>query len=112
MRPYQLSDEVEKLLHEKSVAGRSAWTLFDETTADLRFRSRTRPDRVRTMHRLSDRRCGGRAALDRRGFGRNVRLFGLINNTSPRTRRSRPLARLRAADRQLANSSRTRWSTR
>ena len=29
-RPHQLSDEVEKLLHEKYVAGRAAWTrLFD-----------------------------------------------------------------------------------
>jgi oligoendopeptidase F len=37
-RPHQLSDEVEKLLHEKSVAGRAAWTrLFDETIASLRF---------------------------------------------------------------------------
>ncbi len=37
-RPHQLSDEVEKLLHEKYVAGRAAWTrLFDETIADLRF---------------------------------------------------------------------------
>ena len=31
-RPHQLSDELERLLHEKSVAGRAAWTrLFDET---------------------------------------------------------------------------------
>jgi len=37
-RPHQLSDEIEKLLHEKYVAGRAAWTrLFDETIADLRF---------------------------------------------------------------------------
>ncbi|HKR20214.1 MAG TPA: oligoendopeptidase F, partial [Stellaceae bacterium] len=37
-RPYQLSDELEKLLHEKAVAGRAAWTrLFDETNAALRF---------------------------------------------------------------------------
>ena len=38
MRPHQLSGEIEKLLHEKRVAGRSAWIrLFDETMADLRF---------------------------------------------------------------------------
>ncbi len=37
-KPYQLSDEVEKLLHEKSVVGHSAWMrLFDETIANLRF---------------------------------------------------------------------------
>ena len=33
-RPHQLSDELEKLLHEKEVTGRSAWSrLFDETVA-------------------------------------------------------------------------------
>ena len=37
-RPHQLSDEIEQLLHEREVAGRSAWTrLFDETMADIRF---------------------------------------------------------------------------
>jgi oligoendopeptidase F len=38
MRPHQLSDDIERLLHEKYVAGRAAWTrLFDETMASLRF---------------------------------------------------------------------------
>ncbi len=38
MRPHQLEDAVEAILHEKSVTGRSAWTrLFDETLAGLRF---------------------------------------------------------------------------
>ena len=38
-RPHQLSDELEKMLLEKSVTGRSAWIrLFDETMADLRFK--------------------------------------------------------------------------
>ena len=37
-RPHQLADDLEKLLHEKSVTGRAAWTrLFDETMAGLRF---------------------------------------------------------------------------
>ena len=37
-RPHQLSDELEKALHEKHVTGRSAWVrLFDETMAALRF---------------------------------------------------------------------------
>ena len=36
-RPHQLSDELEKLLHEKEVTGRSAWNrLFDETIAGMR----------------------------------------------------------------------------
>jgi len=86
MRPYQLSGELEKLLHEKSVAGRSAWTrLFDETIADLRFpfrgRDLTEPE---AMHLLSDRDGAVRkeAAFGiGEVFGRNARLFGLITNT-------------------------------
>ena len=55
-RPYQLSDDLEKLLHEKSVVGRAAWMrLFDETMAGLRFpfrgRDLTEPE---AMHLLSD----------------------------------------------------------
>src|ERR1700757_4403634 len=63
-RPHQLSDEIERLLHEKSVAGRAAWSrLFDETIAELRFpfrgRELTEPE---AMHLLSDRtaRCAAR----------------------------------------------------
>ncbi len=37
-RPYQLSDELEELLHEKSITGQQAWQrLFDETLAGLKF---------------------------------------------------------------------------
>lgn len=37
-RPHQLDDDVERLLHEKSITGRAAWNrLFDETMARLRF---------------------------------------------------------------------------
>ena len=37
-KPYQLEDSLEKLLHEKSVTGRSSWSrLFDETMAGMRF---------------------------------------------------------------------------
>ena len=36
-RPHQLADDIEKLLHEKSVVGASAWSrLFDQTLAELR----------------------------------------------------------------------------
>ena len=38
-RPHQLEDRVEKLFHEKSVTGASAWRrLFDETVSSMRFR--------------------------------------------------------------------------
>ncbi len=37
-RPHQLSDELERLLHEKEVTGRAAWSrLFDETVAGMRM---------------------------------------------------------------------------
>jgi oligoendopeptidase F len=37
-KPYQLSDEMEKFLHDKSVVGTAAWNrLFDETMAGLTF---------------------------------------------------------------------------
>ncbi|WP_377507180.1 M3 family oligoendopeptidase [Octadecabacter sp. R77987] len=38
MRPYQLSDELEKFLHDQSTVGAAAWNrLFDETIAGLTF---------------------------------------------------------------------------
>ena len=38
MKPHQLSDELEKFLHDQSVVGSSAWNkLFDETIAALEF---------------------------------------------------------------------------
>jgi len=44
-RPYQLSDEVEKILHDRDVTGAGAWMrMFDEATAKLRF-----PFRGRTL---------------------------------------------------------------
>jgi oligoendopeptidase F len=85
-RPHQLADELEKLLHEKSVAGRAAWMrLFDETIAELRFpfrgRELTEPE---AMHLLSDRDGAVRkeAALSiGEVLGNQGRLFSLITNT-------------------------------
>jgi oligoendopeptidase F len=38
MKPYQLSDELERFLHDQSVVGAAAWNrLFDETMAGLRI---------------------------------------------------------------------------
>ncbi len=38
MKPYQLSDELEKFLHDQSVVGAAAWNrLFDETMAGLQI---------------------------------------------------------------------------
>ena len=85
-RPYQLSDEIERLLHEKSVAGRSAWSrLFDETEAALRFRIGSKDlTSSEALHLLSDRnpdkrRTAAKALGD--VFGKNARLFAHITNT-------------------------------
>ena len=85
-RPHQLSDEVEKLLHEKEVTGRSAWSrLFDETVAGLRVPVRGEALTVSAaLNKLSDRDRGVRrdaAAGIGAVFQDNIRLFGLVTNT-------------------------------
>ena len=86
MRPHQLSDELEKMLLEKSVAGRAAWMrLFDETVAELRFPFRGRElTEAEAMHLLTDPDGAVRreAALSIGDvLGRNGRVFALITNT-------------------------------
>ena len=85
-KPYQLSDEVEKLLHEKSVAGRSAWTrLFDETIAGLRFTiDKKKMTSAEAFNMLSMKEPAKRkkAALTiGEVFKENVSLFTLVTNT-------------------------------
>jgi oligoendopeptidase F len=85
-RPHQLSDELEKLLHEKEVTGRSAWSrLFDETIAALRIPLNGEAMTVSAaLNKLSDRDRKTREAAGRavgEVFGKNVRLFSLITNT-------------------------------
>ena len=85
-RPHQLSDELEKLLHEKEVTGRSAWSrLFDETMAALRVPVAGEELTVTdALNKLSDRDRSVREAAGRaigETFGRNIRLFSLITNT-------------------------------
>jgi oligoendopeptidase F len=85
-RPHQLSDEIEKLLHEKYVAGRAAWVrLFDETIADLRFPFRGKDlTESEALDLLSDADPEVRreAAIGiGEVLGKNARTFGLITNT-------------------------------
>jgi oligoendopeptidase F len=85
-RPHQLSDEAERLLHDKSVTGSSAWVrLFDETLAGLRFPiGRRRLTLSDTLNMLSDkdpaRRRDAAKALGK-VLGENERLFTLVINT-------------------------------
>ena len=85
-KPYQLSDDLEKMLHEKAVAGRSAWSrLFDESMAGLRFdvdgKTLTSSD---IMSQMSDAKSEVRKKAAKafgKGLGENIRLFSLITNT-------------------------------
>ena len=85
-RPHQLSDEIEKLLHDKSVVGRAAWTrLFDQTIDGLRFPIDGKElTSAEALHLMSDpdgavreRAAGALTEV----LGANVRCFALITNT-------------------------------
>ncbi len=85
-RPYQLSDELEKLLHEKYVVGRAAWTrLFDETVASLKFPVAGNDlSSAEALHLLSEPDAALRKEAARslgKVFGENARVFALITNT-------------------------------
>jgi oligoendopeptidase F len=85
-RPHQLSDEAEKLLHEKEVTGRSAWSrLFDETVAGMRVPVAGEELTVSAaLNKLSDRDRSVREAAGHavgEAFGSRVKLFALITNT-------------------------------
>ncbi len=85
-RPHQLSDELEQLLHEKSVSGAAAWNrLFDETMAGLRFKLGAEElTAEQTLHLLSDTDPAKRRAAAKslaKVFKQNIRLFALITNT-------------------------------
>lgn len=85
-RPHQLSDDVEKVLLEKSVTGAQSWCrLFDETIAALRVTLDGQSVTVgEALNRLSDT---DRSVRERAGkavgavFADNIRLFALITNT-------------------------------
>jgi oligoendopeptidase F len=85
-RPHQLSDEVERLLHEKYLTGRGAWNrLFDETVAELRFdidgQSLTSNDALNLLTDRDPKKRRAAAAGIAKGFKANQRLFALITNT-------------------------------
>ena len=86
MRPYQLSDELEKFLHDQSTVGASAWNrLFDETIAGLEFHigDETRGLEA-TLNDLTDQNRDTRETASRevaRVFGDNVKLFARVHNT-------------------------------
>ncbi|MGP1396731.1 MAG: M3 family oligoendopeptidase [Inquilinaceae bacterium] len=85
-RDHQLSDDLERLLHEKRVAGAGAWVrLFDETMAALRFPIGGRDlAAAEALNLLSNRDPAKRreaAVSIGRVLNDNVRLFTHITNT-------------------------------
>jgi len=86
MRPYQLADELEQLLHDKSITGHSAWArLFDETMAELRFDF---DGDALTLGEVLNRLTDGDPAIREKaghslsaGLKSRIRLFSLVTNT-------------------------------
>ena len=88
MRPHQLSDELEKFLHDQSVVGASAWNkLFDETMAGLTFTVEGEAEPLNlesTLNLLSEQDRARREAAARalaQVFGANLKLFARVHNT-------------------------------
>ena len=85
-RPYQLSEDMERLLVEKSVSGKRAWNrLFDETMSALRFPFQGEEI---TNSEILDKMSSTDGAVRKeaaKSFGKvlgdNIRLFSLITNT-------------------------------
>ena len=85
-KPYQLDDNLEQLLHEKSVTGRAAWNrLFDETMSSLRFTIGGEEYPVATALNFlqdTDREKRKEAAQEvSRVLNENLRTFSLVTNT-------------------------------
>jgi oligoendopeptidase F len=84
--PHQLSDELEKLLHEKEVTGASAWSrLFDETISGMRITLGGEELTLSAvLNRLSDPKREVREAAGKAigaEISKREKLFSLITNT-------------------------------
>jgi oligoendopeptidase F len=85
-RPHQLSDELEKALHEKYVVGRAAWSrLFDETIARLRYPfGNEMLSEPQILDKLSNKDPAVRKEAAK-SFGKvqgdNIAVFSLVTNT-------------------------------
>ncbi len=88
MRPHQLSDELERFLHDQSVVGSSAWNrLFDETMAGLMFKVEGQEEELNleaTLNLLTDTDRATREAAARAlavVFRRDIKLYARVHNT-------------------------------
>jgi oligoendopeptidase F len=86
MKPYQLSDELEKFLHDQSSVGAAAWNkLFDETIAGLTFTVDGEELGIEgTLNLLTEQDRAKREAATHelaRVFKSQIRLFARVHNT-------------------------------
>ena len=86
MKPYQLSDELEKFLHDQSVVGATAWNrLFDETIISLKFNINKKDlslEEVLNLLTDNSRKNREKAARSLSNvLKQNITLFSRITNT-------------------------------
>jgi oligoendopeptidase F len=86
MKPHQLSDELEKFLHDQSTVGAAAWNrLFDETMAGLEFDIDGEVLNLEaTLNQLTEQDRAKREAATHAlatVFNDNIKLFARVHNT-------------------------------
>lgn len=85
MKPYQLSDEIEKFLHDLGVVGDAWERLFDETIAGLTFEVDGEEHNIEgTLNFLTEQDRSKREAATRelaRVFDENIKIFARVHNT-------------------------------
>jgi oligoendopeptidase F len=86
MKPHQLSDELEKFLHDQSTVGAAAWNrLFDETIAGLSFDINGEEMNLEAvLNLLTDPDRGVRETANNelaRVFQDNIKIFARVHNT-------------------------------
>ncbi len=85
MKPYQLSDEMEKFLHDLGVVGDAWERLFDETIAGLTFTLDDEELNIEgILNLLTEQDRATREAASRelaRVFGENIKIFARVHNT-------------------------------
>ncbi|MFT5786761.1 MAG: oligoendopeptidase F [Ascidiaceihabitans sp.] len=85
MKKYQLSDELEKFMHDLGVVGDAWERLFDETVAGLEFNVDGEPLNIEgTLNLLTDPDRATREAASRElaeVFGANIKTFARVHNT-------------------------------
>ena len=85
LKPYQLSDEIEKFLHDLGIVGDAWEKLFDETIAGLKFKIGGETLNIEaTLNFLTDQKRENRENATHelaRVFSKNIKVFTRVHNT-------------------------------